>query len=58
MVGYSSVSSEAFHKKCDIKTNTFTVISTVSGSVFGGYIDKTLNESGTCMNTKEARLFS
>ncbi|KAJ3070607.1 hypothetical protein HDU98_006361 [Podochytrium sp. JEL0797] len=47
-----------FHEACDGKTNTVTVIKTVSGKVVGGYVDASWSSIRGWIPVKEACLFS
>jgi hypothetical protein len=39
-------SQDAFHAKCDNKPNTFIIIKSTNGNVFGGYIEQSWIHSG------------
>jgi len=49
---------QAFHKKCDGKSNTLTVILSNSNKIFGGFIDKPWNSSEAYLVTEKAWLYS
>jgi len=47
-----------FHKKCDGKVNTLTIILSNQGKVFGGFLDKAWNQSENYIITEKSWLFS
>jgi len=47
-----------FHRKCDDKGATMTVVKTKEGYVFGGYADKSWSTSNNYISSDEAFLFS
>jgi hypothetical protein len=49
---------QAFHKKCDGKNNTLTIIHSSHNAIFGGFIDKPWNQSEAYLVTENAWLYS
>ncbi|CAF0714014.1 unnamed protein product [Brachionus calyciflorus] len=47
-----------FHKKCDNIPHTLTIIKTDKDYIFGGYTEKSWDESTSCKHDKNAFLFS
>lgn len=47
-----------FHKKCDFKANTLTIIKSTNGNIFGGYTDAQWDETGLTKKDPNAFIFS
>jgi hypothetical protein len=50
--------SEAFHAKCDNKSNTLTIIKSSNGNIFGGYTEAAWASNGSWTSYKENFVFS
>jgi len=50
--------ASAFHKACDNKGPTVTVIRSKAGKIFGGFVDLPWKSSGNYLNTKKSWIFS
>ena len=51
-------SAEDFHKRCDNKSNTLTIIKSTNGNIFGGYTDKAWMSDDEYHSDPNAFLFS
>lgn len=51
-------SASKFHLKCDNKPNTFTIVKSVSGFIFGGYSESHWDQSNSYKTDPNAFLFS
>ena len=50
--------STDFHTKCNGTANTFTVIKTTSGNIFGGFTEKAWNSNNQWIGDPKAMIFS
>ena len=50
--------ASTFHTKCDDKPNTFIIIKSKNGNVFGGYTEQTWNHTGGYKTDPNAFIFS
>ena len=50
--------STDFHTKCNGIANTFTVIKTTSGNIFGGFTEKAWNSNNQWIGDPKAMIFS
>ncbi|TNV79789.1 hypothetical protein FGO68_gene7221 [Halteria grandinella] len=54
----NSFEASVFHENCDFKTNTLTIVKTVEGKIFGGFIKKNWKGDGLYKSDPNSWLFN